>query len=85
MEYKCQACGFRVFNRRYPKCESCGTELAAGIALSSLERETLFGQDRVASELEWRDKQRKAMNTPSDSDAGLGLISISIATGGGGE
>jgi hypothetical protein len=33
----CPRCGFRIFNRRYPKCESCGQLLPAGLVYSATE------------------------------------------------
>jgi hypothetical protein len=81
MESKCQACGFRVFNRLYPKCESCGIELATDLALSPLKRRELFEQDRVTAELAWREKQKVVANALIDPDGGLGLVAIAIATG----
>jgi ribosomal protein L37E len=41
----CPACGFRVFNRRYPKCESCGAALPESIVYSAVERYTLQRAD----------------------------------------
>ena len=38
----CPACGFRIFNRRYPKCESCGATLPDSIVYSAVERHTLL-------------------------------------------
>jgi hypothetical protein len=38
----CPACGFRVYNRRYPKCESCGAALPDSIVYSAVERHTLL-------------------------------------------
>ena len=34
------ACGFRVFNRRYQKCESCAATLPESIVYSAVERHT---------------------------------------------
>lgn len=31
---RCPACGFRVYNRRYPKCESCAQALPAELVLA---------------------------------------------------
>ena len=59
--YKCQSCGFTVFNRRHPNCESCGIQLAPGIALSSEERNALFEADRVAADEAWRERERKRL------------------------
>jgi hypothetical protein len=84
MELKCQACGFRVFNRRYPKCESCGEILAAGVALSSHERDALFEQDRATTEAEWQEKQGKLRSSQTDADAGSVLLGASVAVSSGG-
>ncbi len=43
----CPACGFRVFNRRYPKCESCGAELPPDIAYSDAERHRLMAAEEA--------------------------------------
>lgn len=43
----CPACGFRVFNRRYPKCESCGAELPTDIAYSDEERHRLMAAEEA--------------------------------------
>jgi DNA-directed RNA polymerase subunit RPC12/RpoP len=34
VKYRCPDCGFRIFNRRVPKCESCGAKLPAELLLS---------------------------------------------------
>jgi hypothetical protein len=41
----CPECGFRVFNRRFPKCESCGAALPESIVYSPVERQTLLVAD----------------------------------------
>lgn len=69
MQFKCQACGFTVFNRRYPKCESCGVELAAGMALSSTERQALFEADAQEAERAWRERQKTASQDAAGGDA----------------
>ena len=80
MEYKCQSCSFSIFNRRYPKCESCGVFLADGIALSSQEREALFEEDRLASEMSWREKQKNQGDQPHATDDSSGLlIAVTLA------
>ena len=51
--WKCQACGFRIFNRRYPKCESCGAPLAPSMLYTAQELATLHEQEQqVRSEFE---------------------------------
>lgn len=34
-DFHCPACGFRIFNRRYPVCEGCGEELPEELLLSA--------------------------------------------------
>ena len=59
--FSCPACGFRVFNRRYPKCERCKTALPASLLLSELERQALLKgeEEQLSSKLE-RTRDRRA-------------------------
>lgn len=34
VKYRCPGCGFQIFNRRVPTCESCGAALPAEFLLS---------------------------------------------------
>jgi hypothetical protein len=34
----CPECGFRIYNRRYPNCESCGAALPETLVYSPAER-----------------------------------------------
>lgn len=34
----CPECGFRIYNRRYPNCESCGAALPETLVYSESER-----------------------------------------------
>jgi hypothetical protein len=34
----CPECGFRIYNRRYPNCESCGAALPETLVYSAAER-----------------------------------------------
>ena len=45
----CPACGFRVFNRRYPKCESCGAELPESIVYTTWSGTPCWQPTRSAS------------------------------------
>ena len=45
----CPECGFRVFNRRYPKCESCGVDLPESIVYSPTERHALLAAEEERS------------------------------------
>lgn len=38
---RCPECGFQVFNRRYPKCESCGALLPETLVYTAVERHAL--------------------------------------------
>ena len=54
VDLSCPACGFRVFNRRYPKCERCKCTLPASLLLSEQERQALRKreEDELNSALE---------------------------------
>ena len=41
MNFACPSCGFRVFNRRYSKCERCGRELPQDLLLTGAQIEKL--------------------------------------------
>jgi hypothetical protein len=41
----CPDCGFRIYNRRYPNCESCGVALPADLVYSPVERHALLVAD----------------------------------------
>ena len=68
----CPACGFRVFNRRYPKCESCGAELPDDVAYSAAERHSLIEREeelaRAAARVQ-RPSSDSAFGTTSFDDA----------------
>jgi hypothetical protein len=49
-KYRCPSCGFQIFNRRVPKCESCGAMLPS---------ELLFSQDQIAALNAEHEKNRK--------------------------
>ena len=65
----CPACGFRVFNRRYPKCESCGNWLPTPLALSASESAVLQEKEKL-EEMESRLKKSQ-----SSGDSGSGGVS----------
>lgn len=85
----CQVCGFTVYNRRYPKCESCGAELGAGLALSRSERNAVFEEERRVADAQWRLRQKQdGRSDGGGGDAGGGIGDSSGASdcgaGGGG-
>jgi hypothetical protein len=68
-EFRCQDCGFRVFNRLYPFCESCKAVLAPGIAMSAAERSAHFAQERIDDERRLREQlklDRLGRNDPGE-------------------
>ena len=69
----CPACGFRVFNRRYPKCESCGAELPEDVAYTAAERHRLIAaEEAVALEV--------ARHTRSGPISGAAPLDDSLVT-----
>lgn len=77
MDFRCQACGFRVYNRLYPFCESCKTELAPGIALSAEERAERFATQRKLDE-----QRRKERSGSSSAGSGHDGFYVSGDLGG---
>lgn len=87
----CSACGFRVFNRRYPKCERCGSALPASLLLPEEERKALLKgeEQRLNLELERARVARSRASvqapaqhpTSSQLPAGLGSPFGLAATG----
>ncbi len=69
----CPACGFQVFNRRYPKCERCHSDLPASLVYSDQERRALLQreEERLSLELKQREmhRSRKASRRPGTSIA----------------
>ena len=41
----CPDCGFRIYNRRFPNCESCGAALPETLVYSAAERFALQKED----------------------------------------
>jgi hypothetical protein len=68
---RCPDCGFQVFNRRFPKCESCGALLPESIVYSAVERHALLVAD------EERDFE-KARNEKSTGDASPASLDDSV-------
>lgn len=59
----CPACGFRVFNRRYPKCESCGKALPDTIVYTAAERAAIYESERLEHEALERERRDKESNS----------------------
>ena len=67
----CPECGFRVFNRRFPKCESCGAELPESIVYSPVERHTLLVAEEERSLEKARGEKSGAGATHASIDDSL--------------
>jgi ribosomal protein L37E len=72
MDLRCQACGFRVYNRRYPKCETCGAPLAAGLALSDAQPKALYEQEQAEADRRRRERQQASRADGGNGDVGGG-------------
>ena len=76
VDLSCPACGFRVFNRRYPKCERCKAELPASLLFSEHERQALLKreQDQLNLKLERAraGRSRAPVHTPVTSESASG-------------
>ncbi len=90
-DFSCPACGFRVFNRRYPKCERCRTALPTSLLLSEQERQALLKGEEQQLRAEWErsmarraraSMQARARHLPSYAPGTLGAPSEPTATGG---
>src|SRR5438128_6150580 len=61
LDLSCPRCKFRVFNRRHPNCERCGSALPSALLLSQQERQALLTreQEQLDSGLQ-RAKERRS-------------------------
>ena len=44
--FVCPHCGFRIFNRRVPNCESCGKPLPAELLLNPKQQQFLAEEEK---------------------------------------
>ena len=68
---RCPECGFAVFNRRYPKCESCGSALPESIVYSAAERHALLAAEEELALERARNEKAASVTTPGSLDDGL--------------
>ncbi|MGZ5157825.1 MAG: hypothetical protein ACXWJA_15565 [Caldimonas sp.] len=73
----CPACGFRVYNRRYPNCESCGAALPESLVYSSVERHALL----VADEERALDEARRERSAGEPLSTSLDEAIVSAVMG----
>lgn len=64
----CPECGFRIFNRRYPKCESCGAALPESLVYSPAERQALLAAEDERALAKARHEVITGDNTSSSFD-----------------
>jgi uncharacterized membrane protein YgcG len=84
-EMSCPACGFRVFNRRYAKCERCASDLPPALVYSEQERRALLEveKERLSLALKHRALHRSAKPSRrqrSSSSASASAVSTSAPT-----
>lgn len=89
--WSCPRCGFHVFNRRYPKCESCGAPLPESFLLSSAEREALADAAMASVNEQISDAERaradaaalreQAQTTVPDAAALGAIAAVILSTG----
>jgi DNA-directed RNA polymerase subunit RPC12/RpoP len=82
--FVCPACGFRVFNRRYPKCESCHSSLPASVVYTSDERKQLFAAE--STQAQWLSRPDATGSGLGGAAAEFGLLAVAhlaaaVATG----
>ena len=66
----CPECGFRIYNRRFPKCEACGAALPETLVYSPAER---FALQHAEEERSLEDARRSvaepfSITTPGSLD-----------------
>jgi ribosomal protein L37E len=82
---RCPACGFVVFNRRYPKCESCGAALPDTIVYSPSERDALRKADDEAEAARRKVEANKRRPEGGFDLPDIGGSANGIADAGGGD
>ena len=68
---RCPECGFQVFNRRYPKCESCGATLPETIVYTAVERHALHLVEEERTLAKDRNDHSSVDGTPASLDDAL--------------
>ncbi len=77
----CPACGFRVFNRRYPKCESCGEALPESIVYTPVERHRLIAADEERQlELDRNERAPAVTDYGASIDDALLTVAVNLAS-----
>lgn len=66
----CPECGFRIYNRRFPNCESCASALPESLVYSPVERHALRVEDEKRSLEKARNEAQSdtSITTPGSLD-----------------
>ncbi|MFH2134865.1 MAG: hypothetical protein ABII81_06750 [Pseudomonadota bacterium] len=84
MRYRCPACDFPIFNRRVPRCESCGADLPQALLYSEQQIASIDAEfDKNKAQV---DRLKRNMGVPGTSggDSGGGDWGGSCGGDGGG-
>jgi len=69
-QYLCPDCGFRIFNRRHPRCEACGQTLPQALLFSAEERIALDAEhEKSRRERERLEQARRRRQSDQISDS----------------
>lgn len=80
----CPKCGFIVFNRRFPKCESCGEPLPPSLVLSTEERDLLLEEEERKAEAAQQEAAKQQRHSRSIDVGVLGPLGDGGSGGGDG-
>jgi len=66
----CPECGFRIYNRRFPNCESCGATLPETLVYSPVERFALqqADEERALERARHGAAEDRSITTPGSLD-----------------
>jgi hypothetical protein len=69
----CPECGFRIYNRRFPSCESCGATLPESLVYSPVERFELQleEEERSLAKARRAPTEEFSITTPGSLDDGV--------------
>ena len=82
-KYRCPECGFRIFNRRVPRCESCGAALPEELLLTAEEKAALDAEHEESATRR-AEQARKVKHRGHGGDDGM-LLGGTFGAGGGGD
>jgi len=82
VRYRCPECGFQIFNRRVPKCESCGAALPAELLL---RRDQIAALDAAHEKSKKEQEARARAARGGGGDSGTGDSDVLWDFGDGGD